>query len=252
MKKSFILTLLMATALSLAGCGGKDSSNKPPADSTPVTDESSADTTADFVYEYSEEDGGIIITEILTEAEVIVVPDEIDGQPVVKIEDTFHDDVISVTLPVGLIEIDNKTFRNCSELTSITIQDGVEYICEYAFTYCDGLTSITIPGSVIKIKSDAFSGCENLSEVIIEEGVEEIGSDAFWNCEALETITFPDSVWAIYDDVFEQCYNLKEVYLPANLRHIGEDVFLSCPDELVIHFNGSTYKADEIEAVVND
>lgn len=52
-----------------------------------------------------------------------------------------------------------EAFSDCSELTSITIPDGVTIIEGLAFSGCSGLTSITIPESVISIGGEAFGSC---------------------------------------------------------------------------------------------
>ncbi len=68
-------------------------------------------------------------------------------------------------IPDGITTIPMYTFRNCTELTSVTIPDGVTIIDCYAFSGCTGLTSITIPDSVTSIYFDAFDDCTNLQTV---------------------------------------------------------------------------------------
>ncbi len=68
-------------------------------------------------------------------------------------------------IPDGITTITAYTFRNCTELTSVTIPDGVTSIDWDAFSGCTGLTSIIIPDSVTNINSDAFSDCTNLQTV---------------------------------------------------------------------------------------
>ncbi len=59
--------------------------------------------------------------------------------------------------------IAGRAFSRCTDLTSITIPDGVTSIGWGAFYGCSGLTSITLPDSVTSIGSNAFSKCsENL------------------------------------------------------------------------------------------
>jgi len=82
-----------------------------------------------------------------------------------------------------------RAFQNCSNLTSITISDGVTCIGAYAFYSCDGLTSITIPNNVTCVGAYAFSDCSNLM-----------------------SITTGNSVTSIGEDAFDECYKLVEVY----------------------------------------
>ncbi len=68
-------------------------------------------------------------------------------------------------IPDGITTIPMYTFRNCTELTSVTIPDSVTSIGYDAFDGCTGLTSIIIPDSVTDINSGAFSDCTNLQTV---------------------------------------------------------------------------------------
>ena len=52
-----------------------------------------------------------------------------------------------------------------TEITSVTLGDGVTYIGKYAFAGCTKLTSVTIPSSVTEIGESAFSGCSGLKSV---------------------------------------------------------------------------------------
>ena len=72
----------------------------------------------------------------------IVIPSTYNGKPVTR--------------------IGSNAFYNCSNLTSITIGDGVISIGFHALYNCSGLTSITIPSSVTSIDNYAFEGCSDL------------------------------------------------------------------------------------------
>ncbi len=56
-------------------------------------------------------------------------------------------------------EISNFAFRNCSELTSVTIPNSVRSIKYGVFYDCSELTFVTIPNSVTSIGSYAFENC---------------------------------------------------------------------------------------------
>lgn len=58
-------------------------------------------------------------------------------------------------------------FYNCSNITNISINDGVADVGGYAFCNCTSLTAITIPDSVTEISEYALNGCNSLTEVSI-------------------------------------------------------------------------------------
>ena len=102
-------------------------------------------------------------------------------------------------------------------LTEYTIPEGVTHISttefkdiiKSPFKDCTNLTSITIPNSVKVISYEAFSGCTNLASINIPDSVVRIDDKAFSNCTSLTSITIPDSVTSIGMNVFSGCTNLQ-------------------------------------------
>jgi uncharacterized repeat protein (TIGR02543 family) len=64
-------------------------------------------------------------------------------------------------------------------------------IGEGAFAGATNLTSITIPDGVKDIGEEAFAGCTALTNVWIGTGIETVGTNAFAGCDALETLWLP-------------------------------------------------------------
>lgn len=52
-----------------------------------------------------------------------------------------------------------------SDITSVTLPDGLEYIGTDSFYGCTGITELIVPDSVTEIKSEAFSGMCNLKKL---------------------------------------------------------------------------------------
>lgn len=69
-----------------------------------------------------------------------------------------------ITLPNGLMSIQNTTFSGCKSLTNINIPQGVKTIGSEAFYNCN-LTNITIPDSVTSIDSYIFGNCSSLTDI---------------------------------------------------------------------------------------
>ncbi len=119
----------------------------------------------------------------------------------------------SVTIENGVTSIGDYAFSGCTSLTSITIPDSVTSIGNYAFSGCTSLTSITIGNGVTSIGDSAFGACKSLTSIIIPDSVTSIGAEAFWYCASLTSVTIPDSVTSIGNYAFSSCDSLTSVYI---------------------------------------
>ena len=120
----------------------------------------------------------------------------------------------------GIDEIGTDAFRQCKNLTNITIPQNVIWIEEYAFSGCNSLNYIIIPKDVTWIGNSAFSQCNNLTNIIIPNGVTTIGANAFLNCNRLENITIPNSVTTLGNSVFQGCTNLTTAIIKIGRAHV--------------------------------
>ena len=111
----------------------------------------------DFYYRY---DGkGITIMGYRGDQSDVVIPDEINGYPVIRIKnDSFRElkEIKSVKLPANLIEIEYRAFYKCDNLTEIIIPNKVVKIGRIAFSNCPNLKRVMIPKSVLEIDEYAF------------------------------------------------------------------------------------------------
>ena len=128
----------------------------------------------------------------------------------------------------NLFRLSTGAFRNCENLTYITIPDSVTSIGTYAFSYCTSLQSITIPDSVTRIGNYVFYGCSELQSITIPDGVTSIGDCAFLYCTSLRSITIPDGVTSIVDYAFRYCTSLQSITIPDGVTSIGTSAFEHC------------------------
>ena len=129
-------------------------------------------------------------------------------------------------LPVRVIA--DGAFKGCSEITSLSIPEGITVIGKLAFDDCDKITEVVIPDSVISLGERAFSDCDTLASVSIGDGVHTISESAFYSCDKLTAIQFGAAVRVIGHAAFANCYALEEVTLPRELTAIGERAFRYC------------------------
>lgn len=81
-----------------------------------------------------------------------------------------------------VIKINDNVFADNTNLTAVTLPDGLVEIGNYAFPLCRNLESIIIPSSVNSIGISAFSGCKALKDIYCQAvNVPETHSSAFDN-----------------------------------------------------------------------
>ncbi len=158
-----------------------------------------------------------------------------------------------------VIRIGERAFKNCKEMTSVSIPNSVVYIDALAFEGCDGLTSVAIPDSVIHIGHNAFYTCANLADIFIPQRVISIGVNPFSNCIKLRSITvdegntkyhstnnclietstntlligckasvLPHGITKIGNNAFNCCTNLTSITIPNSVTSIGKSAFTGC------------------------
>ncbi len=169
-------------------------------------------------YEYVINNSGVILTKYTGTDREIVIPDTIEGKPVVRIGNTVNgEDTFG-------------TFQNNFGIVSIVIPDSVTAIDDNAFSSCKKLSEITIPDSVLKIGSSAFHSCEALKSISIPKSVTQMGSSVFSECTRLTNITLPDSITKIDDSTFSGCVALKSIDIPGSVTEIGMEAFYGCTE----------------------
>lgn len=121
-------------------------------------------------------------------------------------------------IPSGVYGIDDYLFRN-SDITGITIPEGVKYIGYGAFQNCTALKSVKLPNSLKKIGGEAFGDCTALSSVTFGSGLKSIEYEGFGHCEALKKVVLPEGLEKL-DSAFYGCENLENITFPSTLSEI--------------------------------
>ena len=114
----------------------------------------------------------------------------------------------------GTIDIASSAFKNCKNLTSVTIPESVRLINLEAFEGCESLISIKIPNQVKEIEDYMFRNCKSLTSIEMPEDIRGIGNGVFEGCSALTSFVIPDSVTKLGYKAFENCTGLRSVKIP--------------------------------------
>lgn len=137
-------------------------------------------------------------------------------------------DIVSISLPATLTEIDGKAFYKCESLRYIDFESDFTNISADAFEetafYNDKSNwesgALYIGGTLITVDPESVSGTYR-----IKNGTKFIASGAFENCVRLKQIIIPESVVFIGYSAFSNCTELVSINIPDGIEYIGENAF---------------------------
>ena len=141
---------------------------------------------------------------------------------------SFNKNIKKVVVEAKTTQISNYAFRNCVNLESVELKEGLNIIGEQAFEGCEKIEKIELPEEVTQIKWGAFRNCTNIKEINLPEGLNKIIVNAFHGCSSLEKIEIPEGVTEIKEAVFKDCTSLKEIKLSKNTTKIESSAFAGC------------------------
>ncbi len=236
---------------------------------------SSAEQSGDFTYR---KDGrSITITGYTGPGGNLIIPAEINRQPVTAIGDKafFQNTVITgIVLPDGLTHIGSYSFSGCPGLTSVSLPARLDVIGPSAFERSSKLTGITLPPSLTKLGTLAFY-LTSLTNVTIPANVASIGTGPFGSCRNLTAIdvdaanlnyvnvdgilfdkarttliqyppgkaggsyAIPSGITRIETDAFAGCSGLTDVTIPDGVASIGNYTFTACSNLTSLTFPAS-------------
>ncbi len=119
-----------------------------------------------------------------------------------------------------VVSVGNWAFRNCKELSAVSIPNSVKSIGYGSFKQCSNLRSISIPNSVESVGNSSFEYCTNLSEVELSENLRKIDDFAFDGCKSLTSFTIPETVDSIGSHILFGT-NISSITIPENVKYIG-------------------------------
>lgn len=128
------------------------------------------------------------------------------------------DDDISSSYTIG-----ERAFRECSNLTDVSIKKGYNRICNYAFAHCDRLHTLNIGDGVTTIDNYILENTPNVKTISIPDTVTSI-SQAF-NLSFVESVSLGEGITTIVNNMFNETPTLKYIQLPSTLLSLGTRCF---------------------------
>ena len=166
----------------------------------------------------------------------VVVPEKVKAQDGVEYPVTAFGDnafkqcynLTSISIPSAVTSLGESCFFGCSILTSVNIPSAVTSLGSYCFSWCSNLKSITITSSVTSLGNYCFEGCAKLTSINIPSSVTSLGDGCFSDCFKLTRISIPSSVTSLGMHCFYNCAVLTRITIPSSVTSLGIDCFYNC------------------------
>jgi len=233
------------------------------------------ETTEDQAYQYIVQDGAVVITAFLSDAEEALIPGEIDGMPVTGIDShafRLSPSLKRVTIPGSVTRIGahegvlhtfaEKIFAGSPNLLTIDVEEGNTVYASVEGVLMDAALitlirfppgrggSYTIPEGISSIDWRAFNRCVQLESVMVPDEVETIGDGAFSGCDKLSSVSIGNGITTLPRASFSGCESLVDIQLGENIHTIESDAFSYCDGfqtftipEGVVHVGDLAFRA---------
>lgn len=146
----------------------------------------------------------------------------------------------SITFNENITEISEYAFLDCTNLIKVGLSNNITKISPRAFKNCKSLSYINVPSSVKIISDYAFDGCKSLEYVMFNEGLEEIYTNVFKDCIKLDNVYLPVGLKRISSFAFDSCICLKELLIPKTINYLGEEILKNVSEDLLICYEGNS------------
>ena len=151
-----------------------------------------------------------------------VLKNNYEGNIVIPQMESYKGNEFQVT------SLEDSCFKNCSNLTSITLPKGITSLGEYCFYGCNSLTSITLPEGITSLGDGCFNGCSSLTSITLPEGITSLGEYCFKGCSSLTSITLPEGITSLGEYCFGYCNSLTSITLPKGITSLSDGCFAGC------------------------
>lgn len=173
-----------------------------------------------------------------------------------------------------VVRVGDEAFYNCSDITSLTIEEGVEEIGIKSFGFCKGITKVVVPNSLKIVGTGAFAGCSNVERIEIKSletwcqieyggtfiivdynkgdvtqyassmGGSSDKAKLYLNNQLITKVQIPTSISEIKAKTFFNLQQIKHVTLHSNVTKIGLQAFYQCKNLETINLPPSIVNID--------
>lgn len=126
--------------------------------------------------------------------------------------------ITGVTLPNGLISIQDYAFHYCKIGGELILPSSLTSIGRFAFYYCTNITgSLVFPIGVTNIAYSTFESCSSINGLTFSSGLTNIDSYAFYNCSGIKLINSLNiSPPTLGNQCFYAVSSVSDVFVPTD------------------------------------
>ena len=195
---SFILSLLMVLSIVPLSVLAEETESTvtenigTQSEETTATEEESS--SEDILWEYESYGDGIALTKYLGTQADVYVPNKLE------VNGTEY----------TVIKLAEGIFENNDNVNSVTLASGILEIGDRAFYDCDSLVCILLSEELTTIGAEAFYSCDSFNSVILYSCIKSIGEKAFFECSKLVVYCYTDSFAYAYASQNEISFKLLD------------------------------------------
>lgn len=125
-------------------------------------------------------------------------------------------------------KIGDNAFSGATNLSSVTIDNGVTQLGIQSFMYCSGITSFTFPSNLERIDGACFRYANSITSLNVPNGLTYLGTGCFADMAGLTAATLPSTLTGTSNNLFLRDSSLKNVhFLGRTAPALGVDAFKS-------------------------
>ncbi len=134
----------------------------------------------------------------------------------------------SVSMDDSVAHIRDYAFMNADRMTSVYLSSSLQDMGICAFMSCSSLLTVDIPDAITEIPKECFMYDCSLISVELPTELVSINESAFSECSQLPTLTLPNKLKYIHKAAFSGCSSLHTIAFPQSLEEIGGYAFSDC------------------------
>ncbi len=168
------------------------------------------------VFDYYISDGNVTITDYTGSATNVVIPEMIDDYPVTRISATAFRDCVNMTdltIPGSVSYIGWVAFYDCENLENVYYTGTLKNWCGIQYPVGDGSYTVSPTSNPMYYAKHLYIDGELISGVLeIPEEITSIGRHAFLGCEDITAVVFHGNNLTVQGQAFALCTSLTQLY----------------------------------------